>query len=487
MIRQSKATKRNFLTGEAIEIIKEKPLKAVRGVHTIELFDALTGKLVERVESENFISKVMEELQRQAALFAFLTDSIRREWSIQYNGPLYDLARYDVVFENPDMSWYTSGDFPMSWLVLTDYDGPEDPENEIIMRGRIIGYADRYNTYVGSDTKRGSLNTAESFVEPQHIHLVYDWPTHTSNGTFQSVYWNYDYDENASFAVIGKKSLQISAPNGYLFYSNIFIDRAKVKNGKLYFMGKEVQTNKVAILVYDLNVQARTITNGQVYALLNISDNYTYDDFEIAPNGDIYLISGSTLYCFGQNGSPKNIPGTSQTSRDYGYLLDLFVIVGQDVYIESRTSYTDDLKINRYNINDLVNPVDVKVIPRSSIDVYQKYCQGMHYIPELDMLAITVDGYTYFVDRTMLDLSKNTPVKTIVSNYSAMTYDTTKKQFIEIRHTTPTGPNGNDYTKRDVTIRPLGFIGARNLLPSPVTKTSTNTMKLTYDLYIDSF
>ncbi|OAO80584.1 hypothetical protein A0O32_1376 [Anoxybacillus flavithermus] len=86
MIRQSKATKRNFLTGEAIEIIKEKSLKGVRGVHTIELFDALTGKLVERVESENFISKVMEELQRQAALFAFLTDSMSREY-IQYNGP----------------------------------------------------------------------------------------------------------------------------------------------------------------------------------------------------------------------------------------------------------------------------------------------------------------------------------------------------------------------------------------------------------------
>lgn len=485
MIRQSKATKRNFLTGEAIEIIKEKPIKGVRGVHTIELFDALTGKLVERVESENFISKVMEELQRQAALFAFLTDSIdyTSGSSIQYYGPLYDLARYDVVFKNPDMSWYIRGDFPMNWLVLTDYDGPEDPENEIIMRGRIIGYADRYSTYVGSDTKRGSLNTAESFVEPQHIHLVYDWPTHAANGTFQSVYWNYDFDENASLAVIGKKYLQISAPNGYLFVDYI---QARVKNGKLYFMGKEAQTNKVAILVYDLNVQARTITNGQVYALLNTTAGFA--GFEIAPNGDIYLTSGDYLYCYGQNGSPKNIPGTSQTSRRYtNYLLDLFAIVGQDVYIESRTSDTDDLKINRYNINDLVNPLDVKVIPRASVDVYQKYCRNADYIPDVDMLAITVDRYTYFFDRTMLDLSKNTPVRTAINNYSAITYDPTKKQFIEIRHETPKGPSENDYTKRDVTIRPLGFIGARNLLPSPVTKTNTNTMKLTYDLYIDSF
>ncbi|MBE2905861.1 hypothetical protein HPJ93_05350 [Anoxybacillus flavithermus] len=483
MIRQSKATKRNFLTGEAIEIIKEKPIKGVRGVHTIELFDALTGKLVERVESENFISKVMEELQRQAALFAFLTDSMSGESSIQYNGPRYDLARYDVVFQNFDMSWVTRGDFPMSWIVLTDYDGPEDPENEIIMRGRIIGYADRYNTYVGSDTKRGTLNTAESFIEPQHIHLVYDWPTHAANGTFQSVYWNYDYDKNASFAVIGKKSLQISAPNGYLFVGYV---QAKAKNGKLYFMGKEAQTNKVAILVYELNIQARTITNGQVYALLNTTSGY--ENFEIAPNGDIYLISESTLYCFGQNGSPKNIPGTSQTSRSYsGFLLDLFAIAGQDVYIESRTKYSNDLQINRYNINDLVNPLDVKVIPWASVDVYQKYCRGVDYIPDVDMLAITVDGYTYFVDRTMLDLSKNTPVKTSVSNYSAITYDPTKKQFIEIRHATPYENGQYDYTKRDVTIRPLGFIGARNLLPSPVTKTSTNTMKLTYDLYIDSF
>jgi len=485
MIRQSKATKRNFLTGEAIEITKEKPLKNVRGVHTIELFDALTGKLVERVESENFISKVMEELQRQAALFAFLTQRVNTSGSyIQYSGPLYDLARYDVVFKNLNGEWGTNLNFPMSWLVLTDYDGPEDPENEIIMRGRIIGYADRYSPYSGSDPKRGSLNTVESFVEPQHIHLVYDWPTHAANGTFNSVYWNYDYDKNISLAIMGKTSRQISAPNGYLFVDFI---QAKPKNGKLYFMGKEAQTNKAAILVYDLNIQSRTITNGQVYALLNTTSSF--NDFEIAPNGDIYLVSGNTLYCYGQNGSPKNIPGTSQTSRSYsGYLLDLFAIVGQDVYMESRTSYSNDLQINRYNINDLVNPIDVKVIQRESIDVYQKYCAGMQYILDLNMLVITVDGYIYFVDRAMLNLSKDTPVRTKVdNNYSSITYDVAKKQFIEIKQTASYNNGQYDYTKRDVTIRPLGFIGARNLLPSPVTKTNTNTMKLTYDLYIDSF
>lgn len=483
MIRQSKATKRNFLTGEAIEIIKEKPLKSVRGVHTIELFDALTGKLVERVESENFISKVMEELQRQAALLAFLTDSISLSGSyIQYNGPLYDLAKYNVVFDNADMSWVTSGSFPMSWLVLTDYDGPEDPENEIIMRGRIVGYASRYSTYAGSDTKRGSLNTAESFIESRHIHLVYDWPTHAANGTFQSVYWNSRADENNSIGVVGKKYLQISAPNGYLFIDK----QARVKSGKLYFMGKEGQTNKVAILVYDLNIQAQTITNGQVYALLNTTS--TYDDFEIAPNGDIYLISGSNLYCFGQNGSPKNIPGTSQTYRYYsGYLLDLFCIAGQDVYMESRTNYNDDIKIDRYNINNLVNPLDTKVIPRNTIDAYQRYCYGAQYIPDLNMLVMNIYGYAFFVDRTTLNFSKDTPVKTSIGSNSAITYDPIKKRFIEIRHTTPYANGQYDYTKRDVTIQPLGFMGARNLLPSPVTKTSTNTMKLTYDLYIDSY
>ncbi|OQM47542.1 hypothetical protein B6A27_00415 [Anoxybacillus sp. UARK-01] len=484
MIRQSKATKRNFITGEAIEIIKEKPLKDVRSVHTIELFDEVTGKLIERVKSENFISKVMEELQRQAALFAFLTEYVTTSGSsIQYRGPLYDLAKYDVVFKNLDMSWVTDRAFPMSWLVLTDYDGPEDPENEIIMRGRIIGYAGRYITYAGSDTKQGSLNTAESFVEPQHIHLVYDWPTHAANGTFQSVYWNDNYDRNFSLGLIGKKNLQISAPNGYLFLD---YQIAKVKNGKLYFMGKEAQTNKVAILVYDLNIQARTITNGQVYALLNTTSGFS--SFEIAPNGDIYLTSGDYLYCYGQNGSPKNIPGTSQTSRRYtNYLFSLFAIVGQDVYIESRTSYYNDIQINRYNINDLVNPLDVKVIPRAFVDAYQKNGIGMHYIPDLDMLVMTIEGYTYFVDRTMLNLSKNTPVRTTINSLSAITYDATKKQFIEIRQTTPVINGQNDYTKRDVIIQPLGFIGARNLLPSPVTKTNTNTMKLTYDLYIDSY
>jgi hypothetical protein len=485
MIRQSKATKRNFLTGEAIEIIKEKPLKGVRGVHTIELFDALTGKLVERVQSENFISKVMEELQRQAALFAFLTDRITYSSGsyVQYNGPLYELSRHDIIFDSPEMVWLTSINFPMGWIVLTDYDGPEDPENEVIMRGRVVGYAYRYSPYAGSDTKRGSLNTAESFIESQHIHLVFDWPTHAANGTFNSVYWNAESNYNYSNGITGKKTFLLNAPQNCIFKDYV---KPRVKNGKIYFLGHDQQANKVAILEYDFNVQTRTIGGGRVYALLNTSMGV--DSFDIAPNGDIYLVSGNTLYCYGQNGSPKNIPGTSQTSRNYGsYLLDLFAIAGEDVYMESRTNYNNDLQINRYNINDLVNPLDVKVIPRSSIDVYNEYCSGMQFLADVNMLSVSVDGNTYFIDRGTLDLSKETPAKTSMSDYSAITYDPTKKQFIEIRHTAATGPSGNDYTKRDVSLRVMGFIGARNLLPSPVTKTSTNTMKLTYDLYIDSY
>lgn len=479
MIRQSKATKRNFLTGEAIEIIKEKPLKAVRGVHTIELFDALTGKLVEQVESENFISKVMEELQRQAALFAFLTDSISSSSSglyIQYNGPLYDLSRYDIIFNNPEMIWFTSGNFPMNWIVLTDYDGPENPENEVIMRGRVVGYAYRYSVYSGSDTKRGTINLAESFIESQHIRLVFDWPTHAANGTFNSVYWNSNNRANYSNGIVETKFLQLDAPQGYIFTNA----KPRVKNGKIYFLGRNQQDNKAAILEYDFNVQTRTIGNGRVYALLN--SILGFDIFDIAPNGDIYITYGNTLYCFDQNGSPKTIPGTSQTSRKYtNFLFGLFAIAGQDVYIESRTSSSDDLQINRYSINNLVNPLDVIVIPRSTVNFYNQSCNGMLFLPDLNIVTVSVGGTTYFLDRGTLDFSKETPVETYMNSNSAVAYDTTRRQFIEVRHSGVPGDN----TKRDVNLHVIGFIGARNLLPSPVTKTSTNTMKLTYDLYID--
>lgn len=442
MIRQSKATKRNFLTGEAIEIIKEKPLKSVRGVHTIELFDALTGKMVERVKSENFIAKTMEALQRQAALFAFLTERISYSSGsrIEYYGPFYDLSRYDIIFNNPEMIWLINVNFPMNWIVLTDYDGPENPENEVIMRGRIVGYAYRYSTYSGSDTKRGTINLAESFIESQHIHLVFDWPTHAANGTFNSVYWNPESSTNYSNGIVETKFLRLDAPQGYTFTNA----KPRVKNGKIYFLGRNQQDNKAAILEYDFNVQTRTIGNGRVYALLNSTLNFAI--FDIAPNGDIYITYGNTLYCFDQNGSPKTIPGTSQTSRSYtNFLFGLFAIAGQDVYIESRTSSSNDLQINRYSINDLVNPLDVIVIPRSFIDVYNTSCNGMLFLPDLNIVTVSVGSSTYFLDRGTLDFSKETPVRTYMNGNSAVAYDPTRRQFIEVRHSEVSGDN----TKRN--------------------------------------
>ncbi len=480
MIRQSKAKKQNFLTGEVLEIVKEKPFKTVRGVHTVELFDAWTGKIVERIESENFISKIMEELQRQAALFAFLADSLDTSYtSPRYNGPMDSLSKYNTIFDVP---WYF-GSFPMSNIILTDYDGPEDPENEIIMRGRVIGWAGKKSTYSGSDTKRGSLNSSESFVKPGHIHLVYDWPTHAANGTFQSVYWNYDPFLNGIFGVIGKKTVQVTAPNGYVFLNNIL---ARFKNGKLYFAAREASSNKIAILMYDFDVQTKEITNGAVYAVLNTT---SIDVFDIASNGDIYVFTANTLFCFGTNGMSKNIPGTSQTTRSFsGYPKEFFCIAGQEFYIGARTNTGSSypFQVARYDISNLSSPLEVRMISSTTISPTDLIYPA-HYLPELNMFFMSVyNGYNYFLDRSTLDFSKNTPAPAGSNSYSyfPIVFSQHDKQFLEIRHLTPS--NG-DTTKRTITISPIGFIGARNLLPSPVTKTNTNTMKLTYDLYIDSY
>ena len=52
------------------------------------------------------------------------------------------------------------------YLYLTDNDKPENVNEQRVM-GNIIGFAHRNNTYSGNDTRRGTINRAESKFELQ--------------------------------------------------------------------------------------------------------------------------------------------------------------------------------------------------------------------------------------------------------------------------------------------------------------------------------
>ncbi|MTI71096.1 MAG: hypothetical protein FH751_12675 [Firmicutes bacterium] len=92
-----------------------------------------------------------------------------------------------------------------SYIYLTDSTKPESSTSEKVL-GNIIGYAHRNNTYSGTDTKRGTINKAETNLEINNgkirVNFVFDFPTHAANGIFESIYWG-DSPSNIEYFHIG--------------------------------------------------------------------------------------------------------------------------------------------------------------------------------------------------------------------------------------------------------------------------------------------
>jgi hypothetical protein len=151
---------RNFETGETVNLPKYKPEVQVKGNALIELFNERTGKKVLEAETENVINNL---IAKEAFISGF--DSLIG-WNS--NSP----ARTSM-FQN---------------IVLTNFTGPEDAD-AFYVKGDIIAWAAKMTGYIGDDVKRGTINIAESTRDFGEYKFVFDWPTHSGNGTFRSIWW----------------------------------------------------------------------------------------------------------------------------------------------------------------------------------------------------------------------------------------------------------------------------------------------------------
>lgn len=185
------------------------PEMAPRGEIKIELFDELTGRKVEEMNTHNFISKAVGSYLYRLAIKGLF---IRNKATGGRN--VYDDIR--DVFRT---------------LVLTDASHPEDPDNEWLLKGREIGYAHTHETYSGSDVLRGTYNTKESYTNLERVHMVFDFPSHAGNGVFQSLYFIGDseflmYNWQSTLPIYFDRPLQYNISGKYY-------------NGLIYVLGND--------------------------------------------------------------------------------------------------------------------------------------------------------------------------------------------------------------------------------------------------------
>lgn len=159
----------------------------VHGSGKIELFDADSRRKVEEVPFRNFIANPgMDRIRwmtRHAIGLGFGQET--DDYEVGRGGTGYpefwDLATGNV--------WEGEYADVFSHIVLNADDAAEDPATEYAPRlftHPPIAWANR-DAYAGADTKRGSINFAEVRRNPERIILVFDWPTSSGNGTFRSI------------------------------------------------------------------------------------------------------------------------------------------------------------------------------------------------------------------------------------------------------------------------------------------------------------
>lgn len=172
--------------------VPDRPLHAVVGV---ELFDARTGRKVDESVGENYITPV---------------GLAHNRWKVRndYMASMPGSNNLDVEPLNP---------FNVVWL--SDSTAAIDV-NSSAPEGIPLAWANK-TAYVGSDVYRGSPNSIECEASAASAKWVFDWPTHAGNGTIGSVGWTNNMTTNA-FAW----TLWAGIGNGGFGYQNLggFID-----------------------------------------------------------------------------------------------------------------------------------------------------------------------------------------------------------------------------------------------------------------------
>lgn len=127
----------------------------------VELFDADTGRKVDETSGKNYITPEGLSLAR---------------WSTRqtFTG--------GISLNNTDPTRAPS----FSTLWLSDSSAPIDPSSSE-GEGVIIGWAS--GSYSGPHIYRGSFNPSESQATPEFARWVFDWPSHAGVGTIRSVGW----------------------------------------------------------------------------------------------------------------------------------------------------------------------------------------------------------------------------------------------------------------------------------------------------------
>lgn len=461
----------------------EELVQKIEGQVTAELFDAKTGELVQREETHNFISQPAIAFLKQAQRTVFKQGIYTLNSSLVQDYQLLDKS--DAT------------------LVLTDLTDAEDPANETHMYGRPIGWASK-TVYSGSDTLRGTVNAALSQATSTYCKWVFDWPTNAANGTIASIGWsksptggfdtsltnnaysyasastlgqvyssstNYNYLSRASSSVCYAASgSTIYTLNASFVQSSTFSVSAQMSsvngiawdsaNNKLWVAGTFGVTSKIASYNASGTLIDGPFTTARQYAGLAYDGQYLWGGLSGNPNHTLYRINSAT----GAEVSNFTFPAyTSENIADLSCSQATSTVWVKVYYGSQAGGVGQTQQLKAFNYTGQPTAVSVSVISWSPTS------QGLRsYGGAQTSGAGTYDNYSS--STAAIDNDSSFPIAIaygfdVIDKYNFLnTVALTASKNFRIAIITADG------------------LGSRALLPTPIAKTSSQTLRITYQM-----
>lgn len=423
------------------------PVNRIRpkGRARIELFNT-DGEMVQRTEKDNYVDQsILQTLADFATLNAV--------------GP--------KIYEMPLLKLNNG-------IVLTDYSEDIPPENNKTIRGNPIGWA--FYEEVRSTEKIGGYNASESVISSNYVKMVFDFPTSAANGTFNSIYTGpIQYYVDTAF------SLQ----SGILAYLSSVPEKYGVRDlyratDRIMYL-KDTQLEVFKSLPILGNMSSGSVSGGNTVERIfkdapkevyTIPTGYKTVAFSIVTRKYYYTMNSKKIYSAPES-DPTNITleadlttalaPVNSYSYTYGMTIDPS---GEHLYMQCYTSGIAKVRISDWSL--------LTLLPVGNTTTY-----SLAFAPE-DPNILYLNGYANLY---AYDVAENRKI------YTSRTQEVKSTEgflplsgglaYVGYNHTS------SSYLKQALMIVPRMF--SRVLLDAPVTKTSQNSMKITYEFILPEF
>jgi hypothetical protein len=444
-VREIIKTYRNYETGVTEEVKCIKPAQSITGHYKVELFNAKSGKKVEECEGENLITN---SLNKYWTLFNYYMSHAK------FQVPAYDGTGYFSLFGN---------------MYLTSSASAESVSTNRVL-GNTIGWAHRHATYAGTDIYRGTINIAESaFSSASSMKLVFDFPTHVSNGTFQSIFWtsaNINTVTTQTPPLIGNILRMGSSNTTALSDTNC---RTCVYNGDIYTTGASGIIYKTAKSISSNYGHDASITFKDISASDNDLQGIEWDGTNFWVFGD----QNDKMYKLDTSGTV--LTSWSITKATYFDTSVRFTCFGGKIYTFRRVDATTWNLYQFDTAGSLENTYNLYSAGRNITDgqITSGNCSFCNDGSSMFLISAT-SGVAAILEfdgsgNVLYDFESDFQ-NTASTSASSACFDLDTK----LMH----------YWTTTTSILPNNFTGfepiAQTLLPASITKTSTQTMKITY-------